>query len=96
MPSLGVSCAPLKDIKKLKLSATAAYMDAPEDDGPGDGTERGWLYKFLGEFTIGQGMLTAKDSLTGYLLIDILDPGDYYADTDSTAFFARWQINYAF
>ena len=36
-----------------------------------------------------------KDKLTGHLLLDVLDPGDYYTQT-KTAIFARWQFMYEF
>ena len=37
----------------------------------------------------------AAGDLTGHLFLEVLQPGDYYA-SDRTAYFFRWQLNWAF
>ena len=96
MPHVGVSCEPTA---RVKTSLAAAYLQAPEKDGPGGGDERGWLYKAMAEFKIAEGLMVKtgglKDKLTGHLLVEALEPGDYYK-VDDTAYFARWQLAYEF
>jgi len=92
MPHAGLSISP---VKWLKTSAMVAYLFAPEEDGPGDGDERGLLGSIKGEFTIGENLLVSKDKLSGHLWLEVLDPGNYYKVND-TAHFARWQMVYEF
>jgi hypothetical protein len=49
-------------------------MYAPEDDGPGDGHERGWLYQGKVEYMVAENMLRPKDKLSTYILMDVLEP----------------------
>ncbi len=92
MPRASLSISPTK---KVKLTGGAAYLLAPEADGPGDGHRRGALGQFRIDFTFAEKVLTAKDKFTGYFLVEALDPGNYY-DEDETAYFARWQLAYDF
>lgn len=92
MPHLDFSMAPKT---WWKTSAMVGYMMAPEDDGPGDGTERGLLGVLWNRFTLATGWLTSKDQLSGHLLLEALDPGDYY-NVDDLAYFARWEFVYGF
>lgn len=85
----------LSPLKWLKTTAMLYYMWAPEENGPGGGNERGWLGVLKGEFTIGENLLCKRDKLTGHLLLELLEPGDYY-NVDDTALFARWELMYAF
>lgn len=79
----------------LKTSARVAYLGALEKDGKGTGDERGWLETLKAEFTIFEDLMMKKDKLTGHLMLDILQPGDYHA-SDDTAYFARWNVQYDF
>jgi hypothetical protein len=72
------------------------YMMAPEEDGSGGGDERGLLFTWWNYFTIGEKLLTGKDKLSGHLLLEVVDPGDYYASDQETAIFARWEFLYTF
>ena len=92
MPHAGLVASPTA---WLKTSAMLGYMWAMEDDGPGDGTERGLLAVAKGEFTIGQKMLLPNDKLTTHLWLELLEPGDYY-NVDDLATFARWEVMYSF
>lgn len=91
-PSLEASASPFP---RWKTIAVVSYLQAFEDDGSGDGRSRGWLAKWRNEFTFAEGWLAAKDKLTAHIHVEVLDPGDYYR-VDDTAFFARWELNYAF
>ncbi len=72
-----------------------SYLHAFEDDGKGDGLSRGWLARWRNDFRFKENWLIAKDRLTGHLMAEALDPGNYYP-TDETAVFVRWEFNYAF
>jgi hypothetical protein len=93
MPNAKITMSPTK---RVKTTAMLGYMMAAEDDGPGDGKARGWLGTVKGEFTIAEKMLTKTDKLTGHLLAEVLEPGDYYADSEDTSYFLRWEVMYAF
>ena len=78
-----------------KTNVLLGYMYAMEDDGPGTGKDRGLLFTWWNHFTMGEKLLMKGDKLTGHLLLEIVDPGDYYSD-DSTSVFARWNLQYTF
>gem|GEM_PF-234414 len=92
MPNAKISMVP---VKWLKTTAMLGYLMANEDDGPGTGKDRGWLGTVKGEFTIAEKMLTNTDKLTGHLLAEVFEPGDYYV-SDRTTCFLRWEVSYAF
>lgn len=92
MPYVSLSCNPSAG---SKLALLAGHMSSPEENGPGDGDERGWLGTARYDITLGKGMLTAKDKLFGHLVVEVLEPGDYY-NVDNTAHFARMELSYAF
>ena len=85
----------LASAKNLKVKAMAGILSAPENNGPGMGDERGVLYTCRADFNIGQKLVTDRDKLTGHLIAEVLDPGDYY-NVDDTAHFLRWEFIYAF
>ncbi len=76
--------------KGHSLKATAGPLFAPESDGAGGGHDRGWLETVFYSFPIPK-----CKGLTGHLFLEILEPGDYYV-SDKTAYFFRWQLNWAF
>ncbi|MBM4153704.1 MAG: hypothetical protein FJ221_01560 [Lentisphaerae bacterium] len=92
MPYAEVSFTPCR---WFKGTAMAGYMMAPENDGPGPGNDRGWLYVAKGEFTLFKGLLCKRDKLSGHLWLEILDPEDYYR-VSNMSYFARWQLMYEF
>lgn len=75
-----------------KLKATAGPVYAPESDGAGGGHERGWLETLFYAFPVAKGRF---GDLTGHLFLEVFEPGDYYV-SDRTAYFFRWQLNWAF
>jgi hypothetical protein len=75
-------------------------MYAADDDGQGgdDGNLYGYLGTVCYDFPIMTDIFGRDDkrgNLTGRLQAEVLEPGDYY-DTNSTAYFLRWQIIAAF
>ncbi len=92
MPYVALRLHPFGD---TRLNVMVAQLRAPERTGPGSGRERGWLGTARYDFTLGNRWLTDKDRLFGHLLLEVLKPGDYY-NVDRTAYFARWELSYAF
>lgn len=95
MPHLDFTICPTE---KLKTDLLLGYMFAPEADAVGGGDQRGWLFTCNNTFTLGEKMLSEHDKLTGHLLLELLDPSNYYNDTqqDDMAIFARVELNYSF
>ena len=73
-----------------RVKATVGPVLAPERDGAGGGCHRGWLETIVFSFPVGH-----DRSRTGHLFLEVLEPGDYYV-SDRTAYFFRWQLNWAF
>jgi hypothetical protein len=81
--------------EKIKAKALVGSLQADEENGPGDGKDRGLLGTLRFDFDLGKKLLTEQDKLTGHLLAEVLDPGDYY-NVDTMAHFLRWELCYAF
>ena len=94
MPHVDLALACPKTSAKIK--AMLAYMEAPENDGPGPGDERGWLGTLRVDFPLAQGVLGEKDKVVAHVVGEYIDPGDYYADGMDDSFFARWELMYIF
>ncbi len=75
-----------------KVKFTAGPVWAPEADGAGGGRFRGWLETAYWSFPVAKGRF---GDLTGHLFLELFEPGGYYV-SDATAFFFRWQLNWAF
>ena len=75
-----------------KVKATVGPVFAPERNGAGGGDERGWLETVFYSFPVAKGRF---GDLTGHLFLEVFEPGDYYV-SDRTAYFFRWQLNWAF
>ena len=88
-------CLSVEPTKWMKAKASVSYLEAMEDDGPGDCKERGMLYTLRTDFVLGEKLFMAKDKLTAHVLAEVLEPGDYYI-VDETAVFYRWELAYAF
>ena len=84
--------------EKLKMDFLLGYMFAPENNGVGGGHNRGLLFTWKNTFTLAEGLISEKDKLTGHLLVEMIDPGDYYNGTqqDELAGFLRSEISYSF
>lgn len=91
-PYVEATCAPAEG-QKLRLSV--GPLMAAEDDGPGSGEERGWLGIARWDFPVAKGLLGTADNVTGHLLAEVVEPGDYYRVTDTT-YFLRWELTYKF
>jgi hypothetical protein len=92
MPHVDLSLALTE---KVKATAMLAYVGAPQENGPGGDDRRGWLGTIRTDFSLAEGLLMPKDKAFGHLLLEVLEPGDYY-NVDDTAYFARWELSYAF
>lgn len=90
MPGVKASICPHK---RVKTTLTAEHCTAPEGSATGD--EIGWLYTARVDYDIAESLLLKKDKLGAYVLLEVLDPGDYYTSTD-TAYFLRTQLLYTF
>ena len=75
-----------------KVKFTAGPVWAPETDGAGGGHYRGFLETLFWSFPVAKGRF---GDLTGHLFLEVFEPGGYYV-SDETAFFFRWQLNWAF
>lgn len=93
MPHLDLELSPTP---WYKAELMLGYMMAPEDNGPGGGNNRGLLFTWWNKFKLGEKLLTGSDKLTGHLLLEVLNPGNYYDDLSHNAVFARWEFMYAF
>ena len=82
-------------IFNTKTTLSCYYLRAMEDDGIGNGKNRGMLYIFKDEFILGNDLLLDKDKLTGLLLVEVLEPGNYYTE-DKTGMFVRGELSYSF
>lgn len=95
MPHIDFSFHPTA---KIQTSCLLGYMFAPEKDSVTDGRNRGLLATIWNRFTIKENLWTEGDKLAGHVLIEAMDPGDYYTQEQrhSTAFFGRVELNYSF
>ena len=97
----------LRPEKRIELVGEAYFMRAPEDMRtivvPGDDPAAGGVP--AGPFTDGgeRGLLTrvwlkwrATGHLTGHLLWERFDPGDFYWNERDTAHFLRWEIIFTY
>lgn len=97
----------LRPEKRIELVGEAYFMRAPEDMRtivvPGDDPAAGGVP--AGPFTDGgeRGLLTrvwlkwrATGYLTGHLLWERFDPGDFYWNERDTAHFLRWEIIFTY
>ena len=73
----------------------AGPVFAVEPNGAGGGSDRGWLYTAQYTFPLLAGFKDGRGKTAGCLLLELLDPGDYYL-SEHTAYFFRWQITVAF
>jgi len=74
---------------KLTQSFRYLYYLAEEKTGPGGGNERGHNIQSLTNYVFTKNM-------SGHILVEWLEPGNYYADDADGALFARFQLMYTF
>jgi len=87
--------------EKVKTSLLLGYMFAPERNtaaGGGGGDERGFLATLWNRFTLNENILSEGDKLSGHVLFEAMDPGNYYTadQRNNLALFARVELNYSF
>lgn len=92
-PYIQAVCTPAQG-QKLRLSVGPLIAD--QRTGPGTGKERGWLGIARWDFPLAEGLLGDADKLSGHLLAEVLRPGDFYPDDNSTSYFLRWELLYSF
>ncbi len=83
--SLGAGFTPKE---KTDVSLTYRMFDAISSNGAGGGNERGDLLAAMVNHTF-------NDYLTGHVLVEWFDPGDYYGAEDE-AYFARFQLMFKY
>lgn len=96
MPHVDFSISP---IDKLKIDLLLGYMWAPEADAVGGGHNRGWLFTWWNKYTLAEGLLSEKDKLFGHVLVELMEPGDYYSQAqrdEDIAAFLRFELSYSF
>lgn len=91
-PNIGFCSSPGK---QWMSNISLYYLSSFEGDGAGNGKERGWLAKWRNDLTLKENWFIPKDKLAGHLQIEVLEPGDYYTQ-DDTSVFLRWEVSYAF
>lgn len=84
--------------EKLETSFLLGYMLAPEKDSAGGGRNRGLLATMWNRFTLKENLWANGDKLSGHVLLEVMDPGNYYTEEQqqNTALFARLELNYSF
>jgi hypothetical protein len=84
--------------EKVKTSLMLGYMFAPEENGIGGGDERGFIATLWNRFTLKENMWTEGDKLSGHVLFEAVDPGNYYSadQQNHLALFGRVELNYSF
>ncbi len=85
-PFVGLDLSPLQ---KTRLMLRYSWVGANEDDGLGDGTDRGNLFFALFTFEI-------LPQLKGHLWGEWFEPGDYYASEAKNDSFLRLNLEYSF
>lgn len=96
MPHIDFSISPTK---KYTADFVLGYMFAPEDNGPGTGHNKGFLFTWWNKMVLAEKMFSEKDKLTGHILIELMEPGNYYTDAqrdEDIACFLRAELSYAF
>jgi len=79
---------------KLFASIGSLYADDPDDQGGDTGSHYGYLGTVCYDFPIMTDVFGRDDkrgNVMGRLQGEVLDPGDYY-ESNSVAYFLRWQI----
>ncbi|MBN2184731.1 MAG: alginate export family protein [Candidatus Krumholzibacteriota bacterium] len=97
-PNIKLTLKPLED---MTAEASLYYMNSPEDP-PADGRDLPGLGPVFGEGRV-RGFLSAvkisykmNKNISGHLLWERFDPGDYYNEGTDTANFLRWELFYNF
>jgi len=80
---------------KVRASIGPMYAAVEDDMGVPAGSTGGDLYGWLGvvryDFPILKAKPGKRGDLSGHVTAEVLDPGDYY-ESDTVAYFLRWEI----
>ncbi len=79
----------MKPTDRWTQTLRALYFLADEKTGPGNGNERGLNLQWLTEYTF-------TKNLSGHVLFEWMDPGDYYGPDADDALFTRFEVMYKF
>ncbi len=79
----------VKPTERLTQSLRFLYFLADEENGPGDGSERGQNVQWLTNYVF-------TKNLSGHFLFEWFNPGDYYGPGADDAIFTRFQLMYTF
>lgn len=79
----------VKPTDRLTQSVRYLYYLADRSTGPGDGNERGHNFQLITNYTF-------TKNLTGNVIVEWFEPGDYYQDDADGAMYARYQFIYTF
>ena len=71
-----------------------AVQDGRGSNG-GDGALYGYFWRGRYDFPIWTKIFGKRGNLMGHVTLEVLEPGDYSA-TDELAYFARWEVSFAF
>lgn len=78
-----------KPTDRLTQSLRYIYFLADRSNGPGGGNERGHNFQWITNYTFNK-------NLTGNVVVEWFEPGDYYTDDADGALYARYQFIYSF
>lgn len=79
----------VKPTDRLSQSVRYLYYLADRSTGPGDGNERGHNFQLITNYTF-------TKNLTGNVIVEWFEPGDYYQEDADGALYARYQFIYTF
>jgi hypothetical protein len=79
----------VKPTDRLTQSIRYLYFMADRSNGPGDGNERGHNFQWITNYIFNK-------NLTGNVVVEWFEPGDYYLDNADGALYARYQFIYSF
>jgi hypothetical protein len=71
------------------------YTAVQDDLGGGDGALYGYFWRARYDFPLWSKIFGKRGNIFGHVTLEALEPGDYSA-TDELAYFARWEVSFAF
>ncbi|MEI6647192.1 MAG: alginate export family protein [bacterium] len=71
------------------------YAAVEDGVGGGDGALYGYFWRARYDFPLWSKIFGKRGNIFGHVTLEALEPGDYSA-TDKLAYFARWEVSFAF
>jgi hypothetical protein len=71
------------------------YAAVQDDRGGGGGSLYGYFWRGRYDFPLWRKIFGKRGDLMGHVTLELLEPGDYSA-TDQLAYFARWEVSFAY